>query len=298
MTSKHYVASEMLLEAAKRHQINLCLLVAETGLWVHPDVHAQLLREGGSAALFPHVRRARKGQGEVRGQILDGIRMDDNSYANVAVKRALGLDRSDVEGFEACHIWPRTCYDARYHTAIANLVLLPRALAGLSDHDSEIQAALQYRAYELYAWHPEDVAVPQKPSTYPSIWRSPEPPVSVMRSQLPCQASRVAPSTSDIVGMPAEEQMLVIRRVREWASKPHLNVHRIIGIVVRSDSGISRDQLVNEAAQITNSKNAYGAVASLLTSKANAYGRVFEDTDGIIQLHPAVEKEVRSCQWS
>jgi hypothetical protein len=98
--------------------------------------------------------------------------------------------------------------------------------------------------------------------------------------------------------MSAEERMLVIRRVQGWASKPHLNVHRIIAIVVRSSGGVSRDELVNEAARITNTKNAYGAVASLLTSKSNAYGRVLEDVGGIIRLHPAVEPEVRSFRWS
>jgi len=43
--------------------------------------------------------------------------MDDNTYANVAIKRTLGVSRTDLLGFEACHIWPMTCYDERYHTA-------------------------------------------------------------------------------------------------------------------------------------------------------------------------------------
>src|SRR5262245_47013376 len=98
MTVKKYVASEMLLEAAKRHQINLCVLVAETGLWAHPDVHARLLYETGSAAMFPNSRRKR-GNGETRGQIVDGIRLDDNTAANRAIKRALGLHRHAVVGF-------------------------------------------------------------------------------------------------------------------------------------------------------------------------------------------------------
>jgi hypothetical protein len=97
--------------------------------------------------------------------------------------------------------------------------------------------------------------------------------------------------------MSAEERILVIRRIRGWASKPHLNVHRIFGIVVRSNHGVPRDDLVAEAARVTNSKNAYGAVASLLTSKSNAYGRALEDVYGIIRLHPAVEKEIRAFEW-
>jgi hypothetical protein len=170
-----YDGSEMLLEAANRHGIHLSILVAETGLWAHPDVHARILGTTRSAARHPNVRRVRVGDGEERGQVVNGVRLDDNTYANRAIKEAIGLPRSEVTGFETCHIWPKTCYDVRYHTAIANLVLLPRALAGLSDHDREIQAALQYRAYELYAWHPEGMPVPHRPEFYPSTWREPEP---------------------------------------------------------------------------------------------------------------------------
>jgi hypothetical protein len=148
--ASRYIASEMLLEAARRHNIHLSVLVAETALWVHPDVHVKLLNETGSVAMLPKVRRARTAQGELRGQVIEGSRLDDNTCANAALKRALGINRLQLEGFEVCHIWPRTCYDQRFHTAPANMVLLPRALAALSDHDLEIQAALQYRAYELY----------------------------------------------------------------------------------------------------------------------------------------------------
>lgn len=298
MTSRKYVASEMLLEAANRHQIHLSLLVAETGLWVHPDVHARIVRETGKAAMFPHVRRARIGQGEKRGDILDGVRLDDNSYANVALKRALGLHRLQLEGFEACHIWPRTCYDERFHTVIANLVLLPRALAGLSDHDLEIQASLQYRAYELYAWHPDGTPVPEKPSFYPSHWRTPESRSYFARHRSLPRVRPISDQSCFDDDMSAEERASVIRKAQEWALKPHLNVHRIIAIVVRSGNGMSRDDLVKEVARSTNSQNAYGSVASLLTSKGNAYGRVLEDVGGVIRIHSAVEQEVRSLRWS
>src|SRR5438093_78476 len=108
MATPKYIGPEMLLQAVQRHQIHLSVLVAETGLWAHPNVHHRLLHDSGSEAIFPNVRRARVGQGEKRGQVINGIRLDDNNYANVAIKRALGLDRRAVRGFEACHIWPRT----------------------------------------------------------------------------------------------------------------------------------------------------------------------------------------------
>lgn len=171
-------ASKLLLEAVKRNNIHLSLLVADTGFWVNPEFHKRLVQNTGSAAVFPKVRRARIGQGERRGQIVDGVRLDDNSYANGAIKRAAGLGAS-AKGFETCHIWPRTCYDERYHTAIANIVLLPRALAGLSDHDIEIQKALQFRAFELYEWYPEGMPQPVKPEFYPTEWREPLPDMAV-----------------------------------------------------------------------------------------------------------------------
>lgn len=60
------VASELLFESLNRHDIHLSLLVADTGLWVNAEFHNRLVRDTGSAAMFPKVRRARIGQGERR----------------------------------------------------------------------------------------------------------------------------------------------------------------------------------------------------------------------------------------
>jgi hypothetical protein len=168
-------AEELLQESLDRRAINLSVLIADTGLWANPEVHRRLLAQGGSAAWFGKWRRYRAGQGEQRRQVIDGIYLDDNSYANRAIKLALGTSRDRLIGFECCHIWPRTCYDPRYHTAIANLVLLPRALAGLTDHNPNVQAVLQYRAFELYGWAPAGAAQPERPPVYPVDWRSPMP---------------------------------------------------------------------------------------------------------------------------
>jgi len=93
----------------------------------------------------------------------------------VAIKRAIGVHRTSLVGFETCHVWPRTCYDERYHTAIANLLLLPRALAGLTDHNREVQAAIQFRAFSLYGWHPDNQPQPIQPLNYPAYWCPPIP---------------------------------------------------------------------------------------------------------------------------
>ena len=169
------IASALLTESALRHGIRLQVLVAETGLWANPEVHRRLAQEPDGPAFFPNRRRYRAGQGEVRGQRIGEVVTDDNSYANLAIKRAIGMPREEVIGFEACHIWPLTCYSERLHTVIANLVLLPRALASLTDHSPEIQAALQYRAWELYGWYPADAPQPPRPDDYPTTWREPMP---------------------------------------------------------------------------------------------------------------------------
>ena len=285
-------ASELLLEAVERHSIHLVLLVADTGLWVNPDFHNRLLQDTGAAAMFPKVRRARIGQGEQRGQIVDGVRLDDNSYANLAIKRAVGLDRS-AEGFEACHIWPLTCYDERYHTAPANIVLLPRALAALSDHDAEIQRALQYRAFELYNWRPEGMPQPSKPTFYPKEWREPQPDVVAVKT--PRARSVAAGATTDETSR--EKQRVLTDRISSWSGRPDLNVHKIIALVAHSSGGISRDELVRRVAEVTQSKSPYGAVASLLTDSGNAYGRVFSECGGVIRINPEVEEQVRSLTW-
>lgn len=285
-------ASDLLLEAVRRHNIHLSLLVADTALWANPAFHARLLADSRSPALFPNVRRARIGQGEKRGQVVDGVRFDDNSYANLAIKRACGLGKA-AEGFEACHIWPRTCYDERYHTAVANLVLVPRALASLTDHDSEIQGALQYRASELYGWWPDDSPRPTKPDFYPATWRAPQPDVAIV-------GTRATSPKPGLTGSPPsqESHQLLSERIANWSRKPGSNVHRIIALVLKSSGGISRHDLVKQMSEVTQSKNPKGAVASLLTISGNAYGRVFAECDGIIRLHPQVEGQVRSLTWS
>jgi hypothetical protein len=154
--------------------MNPQLLIAETGIWAHPEVHRRLLAQG-TPARFPNCRRFRRSNGERRGDRIGNLILDDNSYANIAMKQAIGIPRQHIVGFETCHIWPESCYDEHYHTAVSNLVLLPRSLAGLTDHNPDIQLALQYRAFELYRWHPADQAQPVKPAGYPTNWRDPMP---------------------------------------------------------------------------------------------------------------------------
>ena len=110
IVNQKIIASELLSKAVKNRKIHLLQLVADTGLWVNPKCHSRLVDDTGSAAKYPKVRRAH-GKKERKGQIVEeDVRLDDNTYANLAIKVATGLDRGRAQGFEACHIWPGTCY--------------------------------------------------------------------------------------------------------------------------------------------------------------------------------------------
>lgn len=80
--------------------------------------------------------------------------LDNNSYANQAIKKAVleGLPSwiratfNNFEDYMACHIWDETCYDYRYHTSVFNLVLLPTSIGGLSDYCPAVKELLRYEA--------------------------------------------------------------------------------------------------------------------------------------------------------
>jgi hypothetical protein len=165
---------EIMLAGCVRLGINLPELVAACSLWASPEIFRHLQAENGFGVWYPNVRRARENNGETIGAIKDGIRLDDNTYANTALKQALTPGYRGFDNCVVCHVWLNSCYDHRYHTCIANLVLLPNALASLTDFDPQAQAALHFRSWELYGWHPQDEETPARPEGYPAAWRDPE----------------------------------------------------------------------------------------------------------------------------
>lgn len=164
-------------DAARDLGIDLPALIAQVALWAPVHEHRKRKSdENPTGAVYPKVRRARIGTGEKPGQVVGGIRLDRNNYANEAVRRALGLHKRRGDGYQACHIWPDSCYDERYHTVLANLVLIPGPLVSLTDFDQDVIAALQYRSFELFGWHPLEEELPEPSASYPNNWREPSPP--------------------------------------------------------------------------------------------------------------------------
>lgn len=134
-------------------------LIAKTSIWADP-------RKVTDTPVYPNVKRGNQKQ---KGQVIDGVRIDDNTYANRAMKDAV-LKDAEIVNYMTCHIWPGTTYDKRYHTQLANLVLLPRVIAPFSDFCPSVIDVLKYRAFELYGWYPEEESEPKCPDYYPGQW--------------------------------------------------------------------------------------------------------------------------------
>ena len=77
-------------------------LIAETSIWVNPS----------SISLQPIYPDVRRGMPQDRGRIIEGVRIDDNTYANRAIKKAIS-GTAEFKNYLVCHIWPGTTYDAR-----------------------------------------------------------------------------------------------------------------------------------------------------------------------------------------
>lgn len=187
--------SVVLAEVVDQLNIDLPKLVAGCAYWC--PVNASPTK-----AVHPHIRRVRSGQ--VRGTVTsEGIRLDDNTFANTALKAKVS-HLGEFKGFAVCHIWPKTCYDERYHTMPANLVLLPQELAGLTDHNRAVEQCLKYRAWELYDWYPDGLTQPEKPTNYPDNWREPVP--RPILTKLPI----TSPSSSDQNGQSRDVLPIVL----------------------------------------------------------------------------------------
>lgn len=166
-------------------EFDLAKLVARTAIFATRDVvdavkHGSLgakcnLNVGNKYASWDNMTSMRdtsiKGKKYRDG---NGIWHDDNTRANYAIKKAinegLGLE-CKFQGYESCHVWDFPG-DTRYYTSIMNLVLIPRAIAGMSDHSDYVKEVLRYRVYELFGFVPGNTPVPSKPKNYDKlVWR-------------------------------------------------------------------------------------------------------------------------------
>jgi hypothetical protein len=118
--------------------------------------------------------------------ICDEIIADDNTCANNYIKTAiLESYKEKFDGnplfilgtkdyfsdYEACHVWDLPG-DRRYYASIGNLVLVPRALAQLTDHCDSVKQLLRYEVWKRFGFKPDEENEPEKVSYYEKIhWR-------------------------------------------------------------------------------------------------------------------------------
>lgn len=173
-----------------------CEMIAKTAIFCDPDVVKDVIEgklgskdnlgKGNSYASWFNCNCQRKAPGTKSGQILNGIYLDDNTRANKAIKcavlegliRKYGIPKKATnlfKDYEACHIWDGTVYDAKYYTSLTNIVLVPRTIAGFTDHCAAVKELLKYESNERFKGLKGIVMpgiVPKKPTNYNKIvWR-------------------------------------------------------------------------------------------------------------------------------
>jgi hypothetical protein len=289
--------NEELAKAAKKLNIDLTRLVAETSIWASPEFCEQLKQKNGEVVYYPNVRRGRNN--ETKGDIINGIRIDDNTYANVAIKNAVGIDRKDIKDYETCHIWEDTCYDERYHTAIPNLVLIPNAIASLSDHSEDITNALKYRSYELYGWYPKEKSQPQKPCNYPDNWQEPAKNTKIKGSKKQEEQSILMEIEGNIYTDKIKKEIgKVTRVVPGWFQKSDQINHNILVNFLKllgenSTKVVSSDDLKNRC----NIKTFKVNLTDMANISAHGHGKVFEIIEDNITLWEPVAQFILD-EWN
>lgn len=183
------------------------------------------------------------------------VYLDDNTVINQKFKSLLHL--SNCRNYMTCHIW-NDVYIPEVFSCVANIVLLPTILAGLSDYSQEIKDLLMYRAYELYEWKPQNRSIPVKPADYDKLkWTYPA----------GCFSSKDIGNTT---------KAAIEKRLELWAKNPAAIVYQAIAFV-QAVGQIQKTELIEKLYHISNNPNMI--IASLMTDAGNAYGSVLEYVD-------------------
>lgn len=183
------------------------------------------------------------------------VYLDDNTVINQKFKKLVQL--SDCRNYMTCHIWDDVDIPEVF-SCVANIVLLPTTISGLSDYSQEIKDLLMYRAYELYEWKPQNRSIPVKPADYDKLkWTYP---------------AGWVPS-KDIGNT---TKAAIEKRLELWAENPAAIVYQTIAFV-QAVGQIPKTELIEKLYYISNNPNMI--IASLMTDAGNAYGSVLEYVD-------------------
>lgn len=191
-----YYHANIWLSLDTQTDLNFCRLIAENALFCSYDVALEVKKgtmggknnisiNGNNYYSWYNCLYQRKIKGQTKGDKIQGANgkyaiADDNTMANVAIKNAVKLSLPhlkyvDFKDYMACHIWDKTCYDNRFHTSVFNLVLVPKAIAGLTDFNDAVKEMLQYESALRFGVYPKvnGIKAPTKPDNYDKviIWR-------------------------------------------------------------------------------------------------------------------------------
>ena len=158
-----------------------CQLIAKNALFCTIDVAKEVRKKSNTYSWYNNKYRRISSKDKTDGKKIresdeDGVILDNNTMANLAIKTAIKKSLS-VKGkfsdYMVCHIWDSTCYDARYHTSVFNLVLVPTAIAGLTDYNQAVKEMLQYESAHRFGVYPKGKTCPEKPTFFDkiTIWR-------------------------------------------------------------------------------------------------------------------------------
>ena len=183
---------------------------------------------------------------------------DDNTQINTKFKKITNM--TGCKNYMTCHIWDDVKVPEVF-SAVANVVLLPSVIGGLSDHCNEVIQLLQYRAFELYNWYPDIREVPVKPDHYDTLeW------------QYPKDVDPLALHKTTVSRRSIEE------RLKLWSTRKNTVVYQAVAIVkAAGKDGISKAEFLTCLKGIA--KNPSVTLASLMTDSGNAYGTVFGYSD-------------------
>lgn len=185
----------------------------------------------------------------------ENIIWDDNSAINYRFKKIIG--QSDCRNYVVCHIYSGLAHNPIIFSSVANLVLLPNVLAGLSDHCDMIKEMLAHRVYQLFRWYPENEGffIPEYNEDYINLpWRD------------------QAAAESWESNKPHD----LLKRLQRWSQKKQSIVYQAIKIAI-SHNSISCKEFADRLEGMAASPKI--TIASLMTDRGNAYGRVFEYAD-------------------
>ena len=153
---------ELLKHDLSRKKLESILdLVAQASWWVNPIVYQSI------QVVYPKTRRKR-GK-EKRGQIIDGIRLWNNEPAQKAIWLALDKKKEQIYNSHVCHIYKNSVPDPTHFTNLANMIILPKCLASLSEWEP-ITKILKYHSYKTYGYTGPENNIPSVPPYYPDSW--------------------------------------------------------------------------------------------------------------------------------